>query len=549
MDAVNDSAIHTVVVMSAAQVGKTEIINNILGFYIDQDPAPVLLIQPTLEMASAWSKDRFAPMVRDTTSLAGKVADSKTRDSGNTILHKVFPGGHITMAGANSPASLASRPIRIVLFDEVDRYPPSAGAEGDPVSLGRKRTATFWNRKAVMVSTPTVKGESRIEAAYEGSDMREYWVPCPHCDETQTLKWANVQWPDGEPEAAYYVCEHCGCEITDADKLAMLKQGEWIAQKECKGIAGFHLSELYSPWSTFGEMATAFLAAKPFPETLKTWINTALGETWEEEGEQLDDESLFNRREDYGPEIPAEGLVLTAGVDVQGDRLEIGVDAWGVGEECWNIDYRLLWGDPTQPQVWEELDRVLQEDWPHEFGHRLHIAAACVDSGFETDMVYAFCQPRLGRRVFATKGKDGAGRPIAAAPNKVTMKNGKTLRLVTIGTDEAKRIVMSRLQQTTIGPGYCHFPFERDEEYFAQLTAEKKKTRFRFGHPYSVWEKTRPRNEALDIRIMSMAALKLLNPRWDSLVHRTEQLAASANRNERPPPLPRGRRVLSKGIQ
>lgn len=549
MDAVNDPTIHTVVVMKAAQIGWTEILNNVLGYFIDQDPAPVLMVQPTLEMATAWSKDRFAPMVRDTPTLTSKVADSKARDSGNTILHKTFPGGHVTMAGANSPAGLASRPIRIVLADEVDRYPPSAGAEGDPVSLAKKRMTTFWNRKLLMGSTPTVKGVSRIEAAFDGSDQRRFWVPCPHkeCGELQTLKWANVKWPEGKPEEAYYVCEHCGAEITDSDKPVMLRGGEWIAEGEANGIAGFHINEIYSPWSTFAEIALAFVAAKPFPETLKTWINTALGETWEEDGDQVDDDALIRRREEYGPEIPAEALVLTAGVDVQGDRLEVGIDAWGPGEECWAMDYRVLWGDPTQPQVWDDLDDVLKADWPHELGHRIRIGATCIDSGYLTDMVYAFTGPRKNRRIFATKGMDGAGRPIAGPPSAQKTKNGKVITKFLVGADEAKRILTYRLRAKP-GPGRCHWHQGFDEEYFAQLTAEKKITKHTRGHPYDVWIKTRPRNEALDIRVLNMAALKILNPKWDALAMRTKIVALAAASNEAPPPITQGRRVRSRGI-
>ena len=549
MDAVNDPTIHTVVVMKAAQIGWTEILNNVLGYFIDQDPAPVLMVQPTLEMAAAWSKDRFAPMVRDTPALTDKVSDSKARDSGNTILHKTFPGGHVTMAGANSPSGLASRPIRIVLADEIDRYPASAGAEGDPVSLARKRMATFWNRKLLMGSTPTVKGVSRIEAAFDGSDQRRYWVPCPHCEETQTLKWANVKWPKDEPEKAYYVCEHCGCEITDADKPAMLRAGEWRAEGEANGIAGFHINEIYSPWSTFASMAVAFVADKQFPETLKTWINTALGETWEEEGDQVDDESLLGRREEYGPEIPEGALVLTAGVDVQQDRLEVGVDAWGPSDECWAMDYRVLWGDPTQPEVWDDLDDVLKADWPHELGHRIRIGVTCIDSGYLTDMVYAFTGPRKRRKVFATKGMDGAGRPIAGPPSAQKTKDGKVITKFLIGVDEAKRILAYRLQAKP-GPGRCHWHQEFDEEYFAQLTAEKKITKHTRGHPYNVWIKTRPRNEALDIRVLNMAALKILNPKWDVLAAQRETAIdiAQGKPQPAPPPVQRNQSFARRGL-
>jgi len=297
MDAVCDREVESIVIRASAQVGKTEILNNIAGYYIHQDPAPILLLQPTLEIAEAWSKDRFAPMIRDTAALSELIKDPRSRDSGNTLLHKKFPGGHITMAGANSPASLASRPIRIVLMDEVDRYPLSAGAEGDPRSLAKKRSTTFWNRKDIQASTPTVKGISPIDAAYENSDQRLYYVPCTHCGEYQYLKWAQVKW-DKEPEEAYYVCECCGVVLTDSDKPAMLAAGEWRAEMPFKGVAGFHLSELYSPWVTFGQIAKNFTIAKLLPETLKTWVNTSLGESWEEAGEGLDEDSLMGRREE-----------------------------------------------------------------------------------------------------------------------------------------------------------------------------------------------------------------------------------------------------------
>jgi hypothetical protein len=244
MDAISDASIREVWVMKSAQVGWTEILNNCIGFHVHQDPAPMLLVQPTLEMAEAWSKDRLAPMVRDTPALSEKIADPRSRDSGNTLLHKKFAGGHLTVAGANSPAGLASRPIRIVLFDEVDRYPASAGTEGDPISLGKKRTATFWNRKVLAGSTPTIKGSSRIEAGFDSGDQRFFKVPCPHCNEFQRLMWAQVQWPEGQPELAHYVCQHCGTMLTEQDKPGMLAAGEWVASRPSLGIASFHISEL-----------------------------------------------------------------------------------------------------------------------------------------------------------------------------------------------------------------------------------------------------------------------------------------------------------------
>ncbi len=513
MDAINDPTVHTIVVMKSAQTGWTEILGNAVGYFIDQDPCPILMVQPTLEMAQAWSKDRLAPMLRDTPALQGRVADARARDSGNTMLHKTFAGGHITIAGANSPASLASRPIRVVLCDEVDRYPASAGTEGDPVNLAKKRSTTFWNRKLLMGSTPTIKGVSRIEAAYEASNQCRFMVPCPHCDEHQSLKWKQVQWPEGRPEDAYYICEECGSVITDADKPGMLKAGRWEPQAEVDGIVGFHINELYSPWVRFGEMAEAFVEAKKMPETLKTWVNTALGETWEEQGEQIDDNLLMDRREPY-EKVPDEVLCLTAFVDVQADRLEIEVAGWGEGEENWGIEYRIFWGDPTQPGVWEELDAYLGEDFETESGDRLHIAACGIDSGYLTDYVYEFVKPRQARRIFATKGVGGAGRAVVSAPSK---SKTRRVQVFTIGTDEAKGIIHSRLKITIPGPGYCHFPMSYGEEFFSQLTAEKMVAKFRKGFKVIEWVKTRPRNEALDIRVGNLAMLKILNPRWSAL--------------------------------
>ena len=280
MDAASDPETETIVLMTSAQIGKTAMIENVIGYYVTQDPSPILCLQPTLEMAATFSKDRLAPMLRDTPALRGLVKDARARDSGNTQLHKQFPGGHITMTGANSPANLASRPIRIVLCDEVDRYPESAGTEGDAVALATKRTATFWNRKMLVTSTPTIKNLSRIEQAFLGSDQRRYWVPCPDCGEHQLLKWANVKWDEGKTETAHYVCEHCGSCIDEQHKPAMLAAGEWRADAVFRGIAGFHLNEIYSLWRRWSEMAADFLTAKHAgSEMLKAFVNTSLGET------------------------------------------------------------------------------------------------------------------------------------------------------------------------------------------------------------------------------------------------------------------------------
>lgn len=519
MDAINDPSIETIVLMSSAQIGKTEVINNVAGYFIDQDPAPILIVQPTLTMGQAWSKDRLSPMLRDTPALRGKVKEARSRDSGNTTMHKVFPGGHITIAGSNSPAGLASRPIRIVLADELDRWPPSAGSEGDPLRLAFKRTTTFWNRKKFVCSTPTVKGFSRIEEMYDGSDQRRYWVPCSDCGESQVLQWSQVQWPDGKPEEACYYCEHCGVEITDADKLGMVRNGEWKAEGESRGVAGFHLNELYSPWRSFGEIALDFVEAKKNPETLRVWVNTSLGESWEDEGETVEATPLYHRRERFGNLPPGIG-VLTAGVDVQGDRLEIQVIGWGKGEESWVVEHRQIFGDPAKVDVWHDLDTALAKKYTHESGAILKIAGCCIDSGgHHTNEVYTFCKERSARRVWAIKGVGGEGRAVVSRPSK---KNKGQVQLFSLGVDSAKDSIYARLKIIEPGPGHYHFHHDLDEEFFLQLTAEAIKTKYVKGRPTRTWVQTRPRNEALDCNVYGLCALYILNADLDLLVDKLQ---------------------------
>lgn len=510
-----------VTLITSSQVGKTEIVNNIIGFYIEHDPSPMLLIMPTLEMGTAWSKDRFAPMLRDTPSLRGKVTDAKAKDSGNTILHKTFPGGHITIAGANSPASLASRPVRIVLFDEVDRFPSSAGTEGDPVKLGAKRTQTYWNKKIFHNSTPTVKGVSRIESLWEASDKRRFFVPCPACNYSQTLRWSNIKWQkrDGKEdlESVHYECENCKIHLWESDKHRMIQGGVWRAEHpERTKHAGFHISELYSPWSTWRGIVENFLEAKKRPETLKVWVNTTLGETWtDEESYSISDETLAARVEEYEDTLPQGVIVLTAGVDVQDDRLECLVKGWGKEDESWVVDFKAIYGSPAKPEVWALLDEYLEREWLHESGVKLKVVCTCIDSGGHfTQTVYEYVKVRQHERIFAVKGYSGSGRPLIGKPSK-----GNRLRvfLFPVGVDTAKELIFARLQIDTFGPGYMHFGRKCDDEYFKQLTAEKQVTKFSKGFPTKIWIKVRSRNEALDCEVYALAACTILNPAMEIL--------------------------------
>ena len=523
MDACSDPSIQEVVVMAGAQLGKTEAILNIVGYHIDNDPSPILVLQPTLEMAQAFSKDRVAAgLIKSTPALRGKVKDPRSRDSGNTTLHKIFPGGAITMVGANSPSGLASRPIRIVLCDEVDRYPASAGSEGDPIQLARKRSATFWNRKVIMVSTPTNEGNSRIADAYEQSDQREYYVPCKHCEEYQTLRWANVKWQENEPDTAQYMCEHCAVLWSDSDRVWSVRNGHWHATKEFTGVAGFAINGLYSPWTPLTDGVKDFLKVKKNPEQLRVWTNTYLGETWADAGETVDDYMLSERREPM-PAVPDDALILVAGVDVQDNRLETTILGIGRDDESWVIDHVTLYGDPSTPQLWSALDSQLFKQYETESGRQVAIRAACVDSGGHfTNSVYNYCKKNAGRKVFAIKGLGGQGKPIAGRPSK---NNVVKCPLFGIGVDTVKDLLFARMRIQEQGAGYIHFADHLNDEYFRQLTAEKVVTRYHKGYKKRVFEKIRARNEALDCMVYAYAAYAIIGINVNAFAEKAEAIA------------------------
>ena len=539
MDSVSDSQVDEIVVMTSAQIGKTEILLNILGYYIDYDPSPMMYLQPTLEMAEAFSKDRLAPMIRDTKVLTDKVGDPRSKNSGNTLLHKTFPGGHITMAGANSPSSLASRPIRVLLADEVDRYPVSAGTEGDPLLLAAKRTTTFWNKKKIYVSTPTIKGASRIETEYENSTMEEWNVYCPSCEELQPYEWGRVNF-----DSVTMTCRCCGALHTEYEWKN--REGKWVARFPERKKVGFHLNELASPWKKWKEIINDFLEAKKSTETLKVWINTSLGESWEVQGDGADEQVLFDRREEYGCEVPEDVLVLTAGIDTQDDRFEIEVVGWGEGEESWGIQYKTIYGDLHKPEVWNELDEYLKTEFSYEDGRKIKISCACQDSGGHfTQDVYKFTKPREIRRIFSIKGKGGDSVPFI---HTVSRNNREGAALFTIGVDAGKESIVSNLKIESQGAGYCHFPSDYDKgygvDYFKGITSESLIVTMVNGIPKAKWiKKSGVRNEPLDVRNYAMAALRILNPNFELLKRRKIDSAQYEYKSKK-----KKRRVLSKGV-
>lgn len=510
MDAILDPKYEDIVIMSSAQVGKSEILLNTIGYFIDMEPYPIMMVQPSELFAKSFSKERLAPMFRICPTLKNKVSSPKTRDGENTILYKNFPGGFIALVGANSPSGLASRAIRILLADEIDRFPASAGSEGDPLDLAEKRTTTFYNRKKVKVSTPTIKGISRIEKEFEMSTKERYHLPCPSCGHEQPLSWEQIHF-----ESVTHACCECGAMHNQYEWKN--QEGRWIAEVPDAPKRGFHLNELLSPWRKWEEIIAAFREAKKKGnEALKVFVNTSLGETWEEEGQEIDEIALYERREEYDAEVPDGVKILTAAVDVQDDRFEVEVVGWGTGKESWGIEYQIIRGDLKQKQVWNDLDEYLSRTWKKADGRAFGIACTFIDSGGHfTQEVYRFTKTRESRRIYAIKGaseKKGEYTPLICGYSRP--KPVKAL-LIRLGVNEGKAKVMSSLQVEEFGPNYCHYPNNRGGytiNYFKSLTAEKLETRFEKGTSYQVWIKKRARNEAFDLRVYNTAALELLNP-------------------------------------
>jgi phage terminase large subunit GpA-like protein len=529
MDVVNSSA-ETIVILKAAQIGATEVINNIVGYFVSEDPSTILIIQPTLELAEGWSRDRLAPMLRDTPVLRGLVQDARSRDSGNTVKHKEYPGGRITVVGANSPTGLRARSIRVVLADEVDSYPPSVGTEGDPLTLASARQRTFWNRKTILASTPLHKQTSVIWREWLRSDQRHFHVPCPHCGHEQILKWSNVRWDKTEsgdhlPATAHYVCEECGAVWNDVERHVAVSRGRWIAAAPDARIAGFHISGLMSPWLTLEQIVREFLRARGDPYLMQVWSNVILGEPFEEERESIAGSGLVARCEPYGPEsIPDGCRILCAGIDTQDDRLECSIVAFGARSESWLIVHEILHGDPALPALWDELDQLLRVQFQRQDGNLMRVMAACIDTGgHHAASVFSFCRAHRHRRIFPTKGVAGT-KPIWTARSTRTGYKGGD-RVFLIGVDTAKDSLYSRLRITKPGPGYVHFPTLDgiDENYFFQLVSEHVVSRKREGRSYRQWIlPPHKRNEALDCYILAMAACRATGIRLDGEVQQPQ---------------------------
>ena len=525
MQSLNDPIAAGTILVWAAQMGKTEVMLNAIGYFMDQDPSPILVVYPTIDVAKKWSQKKLNCMIMDSPRLKKRVRDPRTRDSGNTILSKEFRGGSLVVAGSNSPASLRQLSCRCVFQDEIDSFLPSAGQEGDPVFLADARALNFHNAVLFKSSTPTIRGASRIEAAYEESDQRRWHVPCPECGEHQVLKWSQVKWPEGKPEDAFYVCEHCQAELNDTQRVQMVMNGKWIAEHPERRLRGYHLSGLNRIMgrkkqftSYLHEFVVQFLDAKHGGrENLKVWTNVFLAESWEERGERISLTTAMEQAEDYKTDpLPASVGVLTCAVDVQKDRLEYEVMGWGISEESWGIERGAIHGDPEKLECWKDLDDLLHRKWNHPSGSRLGIAATCVDSGYATTSVYSFTKPRQNRRIFAVKGSNQNGAPLIS---KRFLKQGRTTLFI-VGGDVAKDSIFARLRMKEHGPRFMHFPigYGYNEEHFRQLTGEEVRTRMKNGFPIRYYKKLRERNESLDLRVYNLAALEILQPNMERIM-------------------------------
>ena len=534
------SSVQEVVVMFAAQLGKSESGMNWLGYIIDNEPGPVMCVQPTTDMAKRFSRQRITPMLEETPALRRKVRENRSRDDANTTLMKDFAGGVLVVSGANSAASLRSMPVRYLFLDEIDAYPLDVDGEGDPVALAEKRTSTFARRKVLKVSTPTTKDFSRIESAYLQTNACRYHVPCPHCGEHQALEWGakgdhGLKWrklEDGSPDltSVHYVCKHCGGILEEHHKPAMLAGGHWLASKEASRPGrqtGYHLNALYAPlgWIGWADLVAqwheATLAAKQGDVSkLKTFTNTVLAETWEEQGDKVATHELARRAEDYPlGHVPHGGLMLSMGVDVQGDRIEYRTWAWGRGQESWLIDRELIYGDPAveegQPgSVWARLTERRRTPYLHASGSQVLVQACAIDTGgHHTQQVYGYVRAHHHANVLAVKGSSAKGKAILSKPSDIDVtwrgqKIPRGVKLWLVGTDIAKGVIYGRLRQAQPGPGYIHLPkVLASTDEFDQMTAERLVTKYFKGHPRMEWIKPNGRrNEALDCAVYAYAA-------------------------------------------
>lgn len=547
MNAWTDPKVRHIVMVAASQVGKSEFLNNCIGYVIDQDPGSILFIHPTTIDAKEYSKLRIAPMIRDCPTLRAKVSDPKSRDSGNTILQKTYPGGILTMCGSTEAHALASKPIRFVLGDERDRWALSAGNEGDPWGLAMARQTTFYNAKSGEVSTPTVKNASAIEASYATGTMERWKSRCPHCGEYHEIRWADIRFDYDEKLIAgnktykvrdiYYICPGCGCISTELEMKHA--PARWEADNPDayeQGTRSFWLNAFVSKWASWESIILKYLEAIGNSRKMQVVYNTCFGELWEDRGDLQDEDSLMARREEYHAELPDGVLVLTAGVDTQDDRMEYEIIGHGHFGETWGIEKGIIMGRPDDDATWTKLDEMVFDRVLHfENGIGLKMSMSFVDEGGHfTQDVRLRCRERIGKKVFCIKGMPGPDKPYTAPPKqmKIVVK-GRTVGKCwqyQLGVDAGKQIIMDNLAVQTPGSKYCHFPRRDDygSAYFAGLLSERLVYKQNKRQPWQ-WEKIpgHERNEVLDCRNYAMAAFKALPADLDKIDRKLKEMSGA----------------------
>mgnify|MGYP003146651751 CR=1 FL=1 len=529
MDAVTDPHIEQISVMKSARVGYTKILNHIIGYHIQNDPCPMMLVFPTLDDCQSYSKDEISPMLRDTPCLQGTVSDPKAKDGNNTLLKKNFAGGTLSLVGANSPRGFRMVSRRIVMFDETDGYPPSAGTEGDQIKLGIKRTEFFSNRKIIAGSTPTVKDFSRIEKLFNQTDQRRYYVPCFLCNHMQYLKWPNFECFNDDPATTIYKCEKCNGHIPPNKKRWMIERGEWRATAPYNGKhVGFHIwaAYSYSPNATWPNLMEEYIECKKDQEQLKTFINITCGEVYEDEYHtKASADGLAKRaaEETYKEGIPPkEVLILTLGIDVQDDRLSMSVIGFGRNEEMYLVDRKVIYGSPARADLWAQLDEVLQGKYTNEEGNELKIDTAAIDTGGHyTQETYQYVREREQLGLIGIKGMGQKGKPPLGKISKVDINyRGKVLKrglsLYPVGVDVIKTTLHNKLKDAEVGHGYIHFYPTTTNTYFEELTAERQILVYKNGYQERVWKKKNNQpNEALDEMVYAYASFQRLLQKYD----------------------------------
>ncbi|WP_221072857.1 phage terminase large subunit family protein [Vibrio alfacsensis] len=544
LNAMGNEEIRIVNLMKSARVGYSQMLKAAMAYMLEHKNRNQLLFQPTDSAASGFMKSHIESMIRDVPVIRRLAPWYGKKHRDNTLDTKKFSNRRqLWCLGGTAAKNYREKSVDTVIYDELAAFPPDVEKEGAPTFLGDRRLEGSVFGKSIRGSTPKNKHECQIErACKESGVMMRYELPCPHCGEYQYLKWGGpdaefgMKYLDNDPSTVAYLCPHCDVLGTYAEWMPQQSAGVWrdraanLATKDgiewttldgkstaCPEFVSFHIWSAYSPFTDWRRMIQDWLKAKDDIGKLKTFVNTVLGETWEEQGEKLDSDELYHRRENYLAPVPMAGVVVTCSVDVQDDRLECQTKAWGKGDESWAIDFKIIYGDLAKPDIWRELDEFLLSTYQHESGNKLPIACTCIDSGGHfTQEVYKFVKTRESRRIFAIKGKAGVGRPIVSRPS--TSNKGK-IKLFTVGTDTAKELVMARLQIQERGYGYYHYPIDPkfDLEFFKQLTAEERRTRYHKGHAVLEWVKVRKRNEAFDLEVYNLAAREILNPNYDAL--------------------------------